>query len=225
MLAAGALIWTSNAGAQSEVVDAVIEEQKELEQIARNSQIRIAQLDDETTQLLGEYRQVVSEADNLETYNEQLAAQVSSQQEEIDSVLSQLEQIERTSQEVMPMMRRMLKDYIQAEPDLEVCGTAASGSEALEALSDGTADLVVVDMSLPKMSGIDLVEVLLARQPALRCLMYSGHSEPSYVKRARAAGARGYVLKGGPDELPKAIRQVLGGEEYLSEPLRRYFGL
>ena len=123
-----------------------------------------------------------------------------------------------------PMMRRMLHDYIQAEPDLEVCGTAATGAEALVALADLAADLVVVDMSMPKMSGVDLVETLLARQPDLSCLMYSGHSELSYVERARAAGARGYVLKGGPDELPQAIRRVLAGEEYLSESLRRYLG-
>lgn len=96
------------AVAQTDVVDEIIGEQARAESVARDSQIRVAQLDDEATQLLTEYRQVIAEADNLETYNEQVAAQVESQQEEIDAMLRQLEQIETTASEVMPMMQRML---------------------------------------------------------------------------------------------------------------------
>jgi FtsZ-binding cell division protein ZapB len=97
-----------DAAAQADVVDAIIDEQARTESDARESQLRIAQLDEAATDLLGEYRQVVAEADNLATYNEQLLAQVESQQEEITAMLTQLEQIETTSSEVMPMMQRML---------------------------------------------------------------------------------------------------------------------
>jgi chromosome segregation ATPase len=106
---AAAVLCMQHAAAQSEIVDAVIDEQAKAESAARTSQIRIAQLDEEATQMLGEYRQVVAEADNLETYNKQLAAQVESQEEEIGAMLTQLEEIETTASEVMPLMQRMLE--------------------------------------------------------------------------------------------------------------------
>jgi FtsZ-binding cell division protein ZapB len=107
-VAVAMLSFSHELMAQAEVVDAVIGEQARTESAARDSQLRVAQLDEEATQMLGEYRQVVAEASNLETYNEQLAAQVASQQEEITGMLTQLEQIETTSSEVLPMMTRML---------------------------------------------------------------------------------------------------------------------
>jgi seryl-tRNA synthetase len=99
--------------AQPAVIDEIIDEQAEAEAIARGSQVRVAQLDEEATQLLADYRQAVAEADNLETYNEQVAAQVESQDEEIAAVLRQLDQIETTASEVMPMMQRMLETLDQ----------------------------------------------------------------------------------------------------------------
>lgn len=107
-LGIAAIALPTLAMAQADLVDAVIDEQIRIETEARESQIRIAQLDEEATALLGEYRQVVAEADNLETYNEQLADQVESQNEEIAGMLEQLEEIETTSTQVMPMMKRML---------------------------------------------------------------------------------------------------------------------
>lgn len=118
-------------------------------------------------------------------------------------------------------MREAIRVCIQREPDLNVCGLAASSEDAARDLVDTQADVILIDMSLPKMSGTDLILMLLARQPGLRCLIYSGHGEVTYVERALKAGAWGYVLKGSPDELLKAIRQVIGGEAYLSEVLRK----
>src|SRR5690606_29128411 len=108
LLAAMSLCWAAPSAAQTEMVGQIIDEQAETEALAQASQIRIAQLDDEATELLGEYRQVIAETDNLVTINEQLAAQVQSQEEEIGAMLRQLEQIETTSSEVMPMMQRMI---------------------------------------------------------------------------------------------------------------------
>ena len=108
LLAAVSVCWTSYGAAQPDMVDQIIKAQAEVEAIAQASQIRIAQLDEEATELLAEYRQVIAETDNLETYNKQLAAQVESQEEEIAAMLRQLEQIETTASEVMPMMERMI---------------------------------------------------------------------------------------------------------------------
>ena len=116
-------------------------------------------------------------------------------------------------------MRMVLREFIEREAGLAVCGAAETAEEALEALARLEADLALVDVSLPGMSGIDLVEVALERWPHLVFLMYSGHGETGYVKRALAVGARGYVLKGDPYELPEAIRQVMRGERYVSAAL------
>jgi chromosome segregation ATPase len=86
----------------------VIGEQLKAEEAARASEKRIAQLDSETAGMLGEYRQMTAEATSLKAYNEQLATQVSSQQEELATLARQLGEVETTSREVLPMMQRML---------------------------------------------------------------------------------------------------------------------
>lgn len=117
------------------------------------------------------------------------------------------------------IVREMVSNYITSFPDFEICGMAATGEEALESLADAEVNLVLIDTSLPGMSGIDLVGKVLALRPTLYCVIYSGHGETAYIERAMRAGARGYILKGNPDELADALRQVLGGETYLSEAL------
>lgn len=117
-------------------------------------------------------------------------------------------------------MQRMISEFIKRMPDLQVCGMAATAQEALAQLPSLAADLVLVDVSLPDMDGIHLVSELLEQQPTLYCLMLSGHQEHSYVQRALAVGARGYLAKGNPLELINAIQRVLHGELYLSESLR-----
>lgn len=114
------------------------------------------------------------------------------------------------------IIREMVREFIAIEPDLIVSGAAASGEEALAALAEEEPELVLVDTSLPGMSGIDLVKRLVDRRPGLRCLMFSGHGEQSYVEKALEAGAKGYILKGRPEELTAAIRTVLGGDTYFS---------
>jgi DNA-binding NarL/FixJ family response regulator len=117
------------------------------------------------------------------------------------------------------IVREMVSNYITSLPDFEVCGMAATGEEALESLVDAEVNLVLIDTSLPGMSGIDLVRKVLALRPTLCCVIYSGHGETAYIERATRAGARGYILKGNPDELAGALRQVLSGETYVSEAL------
>lgn len=117
-----------------------------------------------------------------------------------------------------PLMREMMVEYVEALPDFHVCGSARTAEEALTALP-GSADLVLVDISLPEMNGIDLIREISSRWPGLSCLVCSGHNEASYVERALDAGAKGYVAKGNPTELTDALRCLQRGEAYLSASL------
>jgi len=117
-------------------------------------------------------------------------------------------------------MRTLLREWIDELPGLDVCGAAASAEDALPEMADAQPDLAVIDMSLPGMGGIELVATLRDRQPRMRCLILSGHNERTYVARALAAGAQGYLLKGEPGEIENAIARVLSGERYLSASLK-----
>lgn len=122
-----------------------------------------------------------------------------------------------------PIMRETLQDYLGLDPDLEICGMAGSAEAASEALDAAAPDVVVVDVSLPGRSGLELVEEVQERW-GTPCVILSGHGERTYVARAFACGARGYVLKGNPLELPVAIARVLEGEVHLSSGLREKLG-
>ena len=116
------------------------------------------------------------------------------------------------------LMRDSMQAYLSAEDDFEVVGVASDGEEALDALL-GTSppDLILIDVSLPGISGIDVLKRLRDTHPSAACLMLSGHVEEAYVEAAKAAGARGYVMKGRPDEYLTAIRTILDGETYRSD--------
>ena len=117
-------------------------------------------------------------------------------------------------------MRNMMTEYVDSLPDLQVCGSVATAEEAL-AFLPGQAELVLVDISLPAMSGIDLIRTIKVRWPHLKCLVCSGHDEASYVERALDAGAEGYVAKGSPAELTNALQCLRDGESYLSTSLHK----
>lgn len=118
-----------------------------------------------------------------------------------------------------PIMRETLRDYLSFSPDLELCGTAIDAESASQELESAQPDIVLVDLSLPGRSGLELVGEIQDRW-GTRCVILSGHGERTYVRDALAAGARGYVLKGSPREVPLAIRQVMSGTVYLSPALR-----
>lgn len=115
------------------------------------------------------------------------------------------------------IMRQVLRDVLEREEGFTVCGEAASAEEALDEVDDAAPDLVLVDVSLPGMSGIELVETLRERHPEMPMAMLSGHGERTHVEQALRAGASGYILKGDPYELPGAIRQMMRGETYRSQ--------
>ncbi|MFO8231568.1 MAG: response regulator transcription factor [Longimonas sp.] len=117
------------------------------------------------------------------------------------------------------LMRSSMRTYLSSEEDFEVVGTADSGEAALNDLTEASAppDVVLVDVALPGMSGIELVHRLREAHPDLVCLILSGHAEEAYVEAAHGAGAQGYVMKGKPNEYIRAIRATLAGDSYRSE--------
>jgi len=114
------------------------------------------------------------------------------------------------------LMRGMLVEFLSLVPGFEVSGFASSAEEALGDPSLSGTSIVLVDVSLPGMTGIDFVRELRGAGGGPPCVMLSGHRDPSYVRHALAAGAVGYVVKGNPEELVHAIRTVLGGGRYVS---------
>jgi two-component system invasion response regulator UvrY len=104
--------------------------------------------------------------------------------------------------------------------DIRVVGEAASGEEALPLVRETLPDVVVVDISMPGMGGLALIERLVARDPKLRLLVLTAHQDPIHVRRALTAGARGYLSKRtAPEALADAIRQLARGQLYLDREL------
>ncbi len=122
------------------------------------------------------------------------------------------------------IMRDGLKLLLQREPDLQICGEASTAGEALQALNAGTLpDLLVVDLSLPGVSGLDLIKQVRSLYPALLVLTLSAHDESVYAERVVRAGAQGYVGKHAPSaDIIGAIRQVLGGGIALSKEMHQH---
>lgn len=110
-----------------------------------------------------------------------------------------------------PLIRQVLTRMLAAESDLEVIGAVASAEEALKALEELSPDIALVDYSLPGMSGLDLIKLLRHDHPNVCCLMFSSCHERFYVDAALRAGARGYVVKGEPEALLRAIAKVKEG--------------
>lgn len=120
-----------------------------------------------------------------------------------------------------PLLRQGLAQTIEAEPDLEVVAQAGDAEEALAVFDGAAPDLVVTDISLPGMNGLELLKNLLTLHPDLPVLVVSRHDEELYAERAVRAGARGYVSKlAAGDDIVTAIRRVLRGGIHLSEELK-----
>lgn len=106
-------------------------------------------------------------------------------------------------------LRRFLREMFNEDPNLDVIGEADSAETALEVLVSLRPDLVTVDLSLPGMSGLDLVKTLKKTRPELRCLVVTGHTDPIYEKSAAKAGAVGFVIKDDPDEVLAAVHKAV----------------
>ena len=116
------------------------------------------------------------------------------------------------------LVREGLKRILAAASDIEVVGEAANGDETLALVKQHDFDLALVDLSMPGLSGLDLVKRLRLEKPKLRILVLSMHGESQYAARALKAGASGYLTKdSAAAQLLGAIRKVAGGGVHISE--------
>jgi two-component system, NarL family, response regulator NreC len=115
------------------------------------------------------------------------------------------------------IVRRGLRSLLESDSRVTVVGEAADGLEALRLCADTHPDILIVDIGMPKLNGIDVTERAQKLDPPPRTLILSMHSDESYIIRALAAGARGYLLKDATDEdLLPAVRALAGGKPYFS---------
>jgi DNA-binding NarL/FixJ family response regulator len=114
------------------------------------------------------------------------------------------------------MVRRGLRMVLDAEPDIEVVAEAGDGAEAVERALSDDVDLAILDVAMPRLTGLQAAAELNRRRPELRTLMLSMYDSEQYFFEALKAGASGYVLKSAADrDLVEAVRAAMRGEPFL----------
>ena len=115
------------------------------------------------------------------------------------------------------VVRQGFRMILGAQSDLEIVGEAGNGREAVELAATLKPDVVVMDVTMPELNGIEATRRLTAENPHIRVVALSMHKDSVYVREILRAGARGYLLKDSvADDLVAAVRAVAGGEGYLS---------
>ena len=124
------------------------------------------------------------------------------------------------------IVREGLKQLLSAAADLRVIGEAQNGHDVLKQVRENDFEVLLLDMSMPGKSGIDLIKQLRAEKPKLRILVLSMHEEEQYAVRALKAGAAGYMTKESAGaQLLAAIRKVAGGGAFISPAVAEQFAL
>ncbi len=120
------------------------------------------------------------------------------------------------------MVLEGIKSRLSAHDDLEVVGEAADGQEALRKAKELRPDLVLMDISMPKMTGLEAVTLLRKRVPDSKIVILTMHDNREYIARMIRLGARGYLLKDtSPAELIRAIKLIHAGEVFFSPAVSR----
>lgn len=119
-----------------------------------------------------------------------------------------------------PLIREGLKKVFKVEPDLEVVGDLARGTDATDFILHHACDIVILDLNLPDRTGLDVLKDIIALKPGIKTLILSIFPEELFAIRAIRAGAAGYITKDSvPEELVKAVRRVMTGRRYISAEL------
>lgn len=118
-----------------------------------------------------------------------------------------------------------LKCMVETQTNMQVVGTAADGREAVGQIEKLHPDVVIMDIAMPALNGIEATQQICALCPQIRVIILSMHHSPEHINRALQAGARGYLLKeSANNELIEAITQVNSGERYLSRKVSTQLG-
>lgn len=116
-----------------------------------------------------------------------------------------------------PVVREGLKTMLQSADEFEVIGQAANGEEAISLTEELKPDVVILDMRMPKIEGIEATCEIKKRVPSAEVVILSTHDQDEYIYRSLQAGAKGYVIKdSGLDELLEVVRAAARGESLLS---------
>ncbi|HIF94817.1 MAG TPA: response regulator transcription factor [Myxococcales bacterium] len=115
------------------------------------------------------------------------------------------------------IVREGLRRLLEAEPDFNVCGEAADGREVLRQVASSDPDVVVLDITMPKLGGLETLDHIRSEHARTKVILLSVHSDPPFIQSAVSLGADGYVLKNGPaTEIVTAVREVMNGGSYFS---------
>lgn len=118
------------------------------------------------------------------------------------------------------LIREGIKQLLEFDGSIEVVAQAADGNETLEVLADVTPDILLLDINMPNMNGIDVLQELKRKNSEMKILILTVHNEVEYLIKAVDIGADGYVLKDtGSDELKDAINRVIHGEQYIQSSM------
>jgi len=119
-----------------------------------------------------------------------------------------------------PPVRRMIREIIEAQPDLQVVGELNDGLELLKYLKSEPAHLILMDISMPNLGGFETTLIIKENYPEVKVLILTMHKSKTYLERAMALGAEGYLLKEEMDEqLLSAIDSLRRGETFISPRL------
>jgi DNA-binding NarL/FixJ family response regulator len=120
------------------------------------------------------------------------------------------------------IVRVGLRRLLESEPDIKVCAEASDGQEALELAREHNPSLVILDISMPRLGGLETLERLRAEHPDVKVILLSMHGDPTFIESAVALGVDGYILKDGrAGEVIAAVRAVMKGGSYFSPPVAR----
>ena len=121
-------------------------------------------------------------------------------------------------------VRDALVELLTTTPDVSVIAECCDGEDVLDAARQFRPDVVLMDIVLPGVDGLEATRRLLAEDPGIRIVMLTGNLTVEHVRRARALGADGFLLKdGAPEELPEAIRAVAAGGTAWAPAVHSYF--
>lgn len=121
-----------------------------------------------------------------------------------------------------PVVQVGLSEALSALPDIDVVGVSASGEDALGKVAEAPPNVVLLDLKMPGLNGIETTRLIKADHPEVHIVIFSMHDEESFLNQAFQAGAVGYVLKGAPvSEVAQALRHTSRGEYYLCSRLQK----
>ena len=114
------------------------------------------------------------------------------------------------------LLRKFLRMTVQNDPNLCIIKEANNGIELLEQLKETTPDIIILDISMPKLSGLKAAEIIKELYPQIKIVMCTMHQSQSYFRRAHEIGVDGYVLKNEIENMNYIINTVINGKTYIS---------